>query len=158
MLTELIYKFPTITVVDVDAILTQLQIIIDRVTQAVEWVLYLILGSGALVLIASIQSSRDQRMREHAVVRTLGGSRKLVAGSLVLEFAMLGLIAGFVAVVGAELTVYSIETRIFELDYSVRPEIWPIGPLAGAVLIAIVGYLSTRKIVNVPPVRVLREI
>ena len=92
------------TLIDIDAIITQVQLIIDRVTQAVEWVMYLIIGSGALVLIASIQSSRDQRMKEHALIRTLGGTRKLVLGSLVTEFAVMGLIAGIVAACGAELT------------------------------------------------------
>ena len=158
ILTELIYKYPTVTLIDIDAIITQVQLIIDRVTQAVEWVMYLIIGSGALVLIASIQSSRDQRMKEHALIRTLGGTRKLVLGSLVTEFAVMGLIAGIVAACGAELTVYLVETHLLDMEHELRPEYWPIGPIAGALLIAAVGYFGTRKLVNVPPVRVLREL
>lgn len=158
VLVDLIYEYPTVTLVDIDAIITQVQLIIDRVTQAVEWVMYLIIGAGALVLIASIQSSRDQRMQEHALIRTLGGTRKLVLGSLVTEFAVMGTIAGLVAVCGAELTVYLVETHLLEMEHELRPEYWAIGPVAGALLIATVGYLGTRKLVSAPPVRVLREL
>ncbi|MEJ2087778.1 MAG: ABC transporter permease, partial [Gammaproteobacteria bacterium] len=68
-LNELLSRFPTITVIEVDAIIAQIQSIITRVTQAVELVLGLVLASGCLVLIASIHASRDARMSEHALVR-----------------------------------------------------------------------------------------
>jgi putative ABC transport system permease protein len=157
-LNVLLRDFPTITLIEVDEILEQIRTIIGQVSQAVELVLLLVLGSGCLVLIASIQASRDERLREHALVRTLGGSRRLIMRSLAVEFAMLGLFAGLVAVIGAELTVYLLQTRIFGLDFQFHPWLWPAGPLAGALLITIVGLLGTRKLVNSPPVAVLREL
>ena len=157
-LNELLSKHPTITVLEVDELIKQVQSIIGRVTQAVELVLVLVLGAGALVLIASIQASRDQRMKEYALIRTLGGTRKLIAGSLASEFAILGAFAGIVAVFGAEITVYALESQIFELPYQARPWIWLIGPVIGTLLIVTVGYLGTRKLVSTPPVTVLREL
>ena len=157
-ITELISQFPTITVIDVDTILRQVQTIIDRVTTAVEWVLFLVMGSGALVLIASIQSSRDLRMKEHALLRSLGGTRNLISGSLTAEFALLGAMAGVVGVIGAECTVYLIESQILDLPYAIRPHLWALGPAIGAVIIAVVGYFGTRKLVKQPPMRILREV
>jgi putative ABC transport system permease protein len=130
--------------------------IIDRVTQAVELVLGLVLASGCLVLVASIQASRDARMSEHALVRALGGTRRLITGSLAVEFAALGLFAGAVAVVGAEVTVAILETQVFELSASVHPWLWLLGPLIGAALIFVVGMLGTRSLVSSPPITVLR--
>ncbi|MFU8815276.1 MAG: ABC transporter permease [Pseudomonadales bacterium] len=155
-LNRLLSRFPTVTVIEVDAIIRQVQSIIARVTQAVELVLGLVIGAGCLVLIASIQASRDARMQEHALVRTLGGSRKLIAGSLAAEFAVLGLFAGVVAVVGAEITVALLQRQIFQMGVSVHPWLWLIGPLIGALLILVVGMLSTRKLVSTPPMLVLR--
>ena len=97
-LNRLLSRFPTITVIEVDAIIAQVQRIIGRVTEVVELVLMLVVGSGCLVLIASIQASRDTRMAEHALVRTLGGTRNLIRGSLLAEFGVLGFFAGVVAV------------------------------------------------------------
>jgi putative ABC transport system permease protein len=155
-LNELLSRFPTITVIEVDAIIAQVQSIIARVTQAVELVLALVLASGCLVLIASIHASRDARMSEHALIRTLGGTRKLIASSLTAEFAALGLFAGVVAVVGAEVTVLILQTQVFELEASVHPWLWMTGPLIGAMLILLVGILGTRQLIAAPPITVLR--
>ncbi len=155
-LNELLSRFPTITVIEVDAIIAQVQSIIARVTQAVELVLALVVASGCLVLVASIHASRDARMSEHALIRTLGGTRRLIASSLIAEFAALGLFAGVVAVVGAEATVLILQTQVFELKASVHPWLWIVGPLIGAALILVVGILGTRKLVSAPPITVLR--
>ncbi len=155
-LNELLATFPTITVIEVDALIAQVKSIIDRVTQAVELVLGLVLAAGGLVLIASIQASRDARMSEHALIRTLGGTRKLITGSLAVEFATLGTFAGLVAVVGAELTVAILETQVFELTVSLHPWLWLVGPMIGALLILLVGMLGTRSLVSSPPIMVLR--
>ncbi len=155
-LNELLSRFPTITVIEVDAIIAQVQSIIARVTQAVELVLGLVLASGVLVLIASIHASRDARLSEHALIRTLGGTRRLIAGSLTAEFAALGLFAGIVAVVGAEITVLILQTQVFELGASVHPWLWITGPLIGALLILVVGLLGTRQLIAAPPISVLR--
>lgn len=155
-LNRLLSTFPTVTVIEIDAIIRQVQSIIARVTQAVELVLALVIAAGCLVLIASIQASRDARMHEHALVRALGGSRRLIAGSLAAEFALLGLFAGLVAVVGAEITVAVLQQQVFELGMNLHPWLWLIGPLLGAALVLTVGLLGTRRLVSTPPILVLR--
>ena len=155
-LNTLLSAHPTITVIEIDALVEQVQSIVDRVTQAVELVLALVLGSGCLVLVASIQASRDTRMQEHALVRTLGGTRALIGGSLAAEFLLLGFFAGLVAVVGAEITVGMLQREVFRLSYELHPWIWPVGPLVGALIIATVGLLGSRSLVNSPPMLVLR--
>ena len=143
--------------IEVDAIIAQVTSIIDRVSQAVELLLYLVLAAGVLVLIASIQASRDQRLKEHALLRALGGTRRLISGSLATEFAALGLFAGIVAVAGAEITVWALNSQVFELATELHPRLWVAGPLLGMAVIAGVGCLATRKLVRSPPATVLRE-
>ncbi len=155
-LNTLLSAHPTITVIEIDALIEQVKSIVDRVTQAVELVLGLVLASGCLVLIASIQASRDARMAEHALVRTLGGTRKLIGSSLAAEFAVLGTFAGLVAVFGAELTVAILQSQVFELNMGLHPWIWPIGPVVGGLVIVTVGLLGSRSLVNSPPMMVLR--
>ena len=157
-LNDILSNYPTITVIEVDELINQVQQIVSRVTQAVELVLVLVLGAGALVLIASIQASRDQRMKEHALIRTLGGSRRLIAGSLASEFSILGLFAGVVAVVGAEITVYALESQVFEMAYQARPWFWLVGPLLGTLIVVTVGYLGTRSLISTPPATILRDL
>ncbi|MFW6093567.1 MAG: ABC transporter permease [Pseudomonadota bacterium] len=154
-LNRLLSAYPTVTVIEVDAIIRQVQSIITRVSQAVELVLGLVLVAGCLVLVASIQASRDARMREHALVRALGGSRRLIAGSLAAEFALLGLFSGVVAAVGAEVTVAVLQHQVFDLGVELHPWMWLAGPAAGALLVLVVGMLGTRRLISTPPLLVL---
>jgi putative ABC transport system permease protein len=155
-LNTLLNQYPTMTVIEVDALIERIQTIISQVTLAIELVLVLILISGGLVLLASIQASMDERFKQHAILRTLGAGRKLVLGSLAIEFCALGFFAGVLATIGSEVTVYALETQIFQLNYSVNPELWVLGPLIGMVLIGTVGTIATLKVVNTPPTAVLR--
>lgn len=157
-LNELLREYPTMTVIEIDALIEQVQRIIDQVTLAIELVLVLIIASGALVLLASIQASMDERMKQHAILRTLGAGRKLVLGSLLIEFCALGLFAGVLATIGSEVTVFFLETQIFELEYAFNPQLWVLGPVVGVILIGCVGILATRKVVDTPPASVLREL
>ncbi len=157
-LNHLLREYPTITVLEIDAIIEQIQTIINQVTLAIELVLVLILVSGGLVLLASIQASMDERLREHAILRTLGASQKLVIGSLLIEFCVLGFCSGLLATLGAEFTVYGLETEVFGLSYAMNPMLWLIGPLLGIVIIGALGTAATYKVVRVPPVTVLREL
>ena len=156
-LNDLLSRYPTISVIDVDQIIAHLRRIIARVAQAVELMLALVLCAGVLVLVASIQSSRDSRLRELALLRALGGTRRLITGALVIEFAALGLFAGTVAVVGAEITTFILNNQVFNLPARVHPSLWAVGPLFGMLVVTAVGYLGTRRLVHVPPATVLRE-
>ena len=156
-LNDLLNAHPTMTVIEIDALIEQVQRIISQVTLAIELVLVLIVGSGGLVLLASIQASMDERMKQHAILRTLGASRRLILGSLAIEFCALGFFAGILATVGSEITVFMLETEIFELDYQMNPELWVLGPVVGVVLIGAVGTVATRRVVDTPPASVLRE-
>ena len=157
-LNKLLSEYPTITVIEIDALIEQVQKIVDQVSQAVELVLTLVLASGCLVLVASIQSSRDSRLAEHALVRALGGTRRLVGTSLFSEFLILGFFSGVVATVGAEVTVALLQSQVFGLGAEMHLWIWPVGPLVGAVVISTVGIFGSRELVNSPPVNVLRGV
>ncbi|MGI9328452.1 MAG: ABC transporter permease [Pseudomonadales bacterium] len=157
-LNELLSEFPTVSVIEIDAIMAQVRSIVARVTRAVELILYLVLAAGALVLIASIQASRDARMAEHALLRALGATRSLVAGSLAIEFAALGLLAGLVAAVGAEIAVAVLNDQVFGLTPRAHGWLWFAGPLLGGALIMAIGLISTRTLIHTPPMLALRSL
>ncbi len=110
------------------------------------------------MLVASIQASGEERLHEHALLRALGASRRLVRGALGAEFALLGLFAGLIAAFGAEATVFALDKQIFQLAARWHPWVWAAGPLAGAIVVCAVGLFGTRTLVASPPVRVLREL
>jgi putative ABC transport system permease protein len=157
-LNRLLGDYPTITVIEVDEIIAQIQRIVARVTDAVQLVLYLVLAAGCLVLLASIQASRDVRLAEHAVLRALGASARLIRGALTVEFAVIGACAGAIAAIGAETTVWVLTREIFRLPATWHPLVWIAGPLLGLAVVVGCGLAGTHTLVRSPPVGVLREV
>ncbi len=157
-LNQFIRSFPTVTVIEMDIVIDQIRSIVDKVSAAIELVLLVILAAGALVLIAGVQASVDGRMRESAILRALGAPRRLILGGLLIEFMAMGLFAGLLATVAAECSVFVLQTYVLDMQYAPSPWIWPLGVLAGMVLIGALGVYSCRSVVSTPPVAVLREL
>ena len=158
LLNDLLRLFPTIVVIEIDALIEQVQNIIAQVTSAIELISFLVLACGALVLLSCVNATLDERFRENAILRTLGAGRKLILSSLFIEFASIGFIAGIIATVGAEGSLYYLQEFVFEQDFNLHYWVWIAGPVIGMVVIALLGINSTRRVVNVSPLNVLRKV
>lgn len=158
LLNDLIRLVPTMVVIEIDALIEQIQTIIAQVTSAIELISVLVLVSGALVLLSCVNSSLDERFHENAILRTLGAGQKLIMTSLLIEFATIGFIAGLIATIGAEASLYYLQQEVFEQDFSLHYWVWPLGPLLGMLIIAGLGTLSTRGVVRISPLNVLRRL
>ncbi len=154
-LSQLISEFPSVTIVEVDAIIEQLQSIIQQVTLMIEMMLVFVLLAGVTVFLASIQSTLDERVREGALMRAVGASRRYLRAAALSEFALLGLLAGLLAVVGAEAACSALYERIFDMQYQYNWWLWLALPLVLAAGVGWAGYLSTRKVVEVSPRQLL---
>ncbi|RBP48851.1 ABC transporter permease [Arenicella xantha] len=156
--SEMVKQFPTTVVLELRDVIQRIRDVIDRVTQGLELILLLVLACGALVLFAAIGVSYDERLRENAILRTLGSSKKIIVGALTVEFAMLGAIAGLIAACGAELILYFVQKNLFDLVPQWHAELWLMGIVSGLVLITTLGLLRSRKIITVPPLQSLRQL
>jgi putative ABC transport system permease protein len=113
--------------------------------------------AGLTVLLAAVQSSREERRYESAMLRTLGASRATVVQGVLAEFTTLGALAGLLAALGASVGAYFLTTRWLDLRYSFQGLPWLEGVVGGALLVAGGGWLATRSVINQPPLRTLRS-
>jgi putative ABC transport system permease protein len=158
VLNALVKRFPNIVVIDIGAILGQVQAMIGQVAGAVQFVFLFTLAAGLLVLYAGIAATHDERMREAAIMRTLGANRGQVARAHAAEFAIIGALAGLLGAGGASGLGYFIGTRLLNLDYQPDFSVWLFGTLAGTLCVTATGLLFTRKVLATPPLATLRSL
>jgi putative ABC transport system permease protein len=149
--------FPNLTVIDVGAILRQVQAVMDQLIGAVQFVFLFALGAGVLVLYAALLATQDERTHEAAVMRALGASRAQVLSAQRAEFAVLGAIAGLLGSLGATAIGWTLATRIFELDFSWNAWIWAAGPALGLACVVLNAWAGARAALGRPPMAALRE-
>jgi putative ABC transport system permease protein len=156
-LVGLVREFPSITLLEMDALLNQVTAIIGQVTLAVETILGFVLLAGLMVTLAAIHSTMNERLREGALLRTLGAGRSTLNRNQWSDFAGMGAISGLVGVLGAELVNALLYHRVFELDYAPAWWAWIMIPLASALLIGMAGVLNSRRVLQRSPIESLRR-
>lgn len=145
MLTQLNREFPTISLLDIGAILKQVGQVLEQVSRALEVMVVLVTLCGVLLLLAQVQVGMRQRHQELVVYRTLGAGKRLLRTTLWCEFALLGLVSGLVAAIGAETALAVLQTKVFDFPWEPDWRLWLTLPLCGAVLLsACGGWLGTR--------------
>ena len=147
--------FPSVSILQVDAVLRQLRDILAQVTLAIELILLFVLAAGVTVLIAGLHSTLTERVQQGALIRALGASRKLLVQSQRNEFALIGAGSGLLAWLGCEISSYMLYRLAFDLAWQPHP--WLIVlPILGALLITAVGMLGTRQVLQSSPLQILR--
>jgi putative ABC transport system permease protein len=158
IMDQLIITFPNLLVIDVEAVIIQVQKVIEQVTKAVEFVFLFTLLAGLVVLYAAIISTQDERIYEAAIFRILGAKRRQLISAWVVEFAILGGIAGLFAAMGANALGYVIGKYTLNLAYTFNLWIWFIGVFVGIIGAMIAGLMGTRGALSSPPILVLGKI
>lgn len=143
--SELLRTYPTINAIDVDSFVKQIRSTISQVSLAIGFVLAIVVLCGALVLISQVQASLGERMQEIVILRTLGAKGRLIKNATLYEFLLLGITAGFVAALISDLALFIVQREMFELAGKLHPHIWLIGPIAGGVFVAALGYLMIAR-------------
>lgn len=155
-LAGLARRFPSVSIFDIDDLLADVRTVLDRAVLAVQSVFAFTLLAGLTVLLAAVQSSRDERRYESAMLRTLGASRRTVLQGVLAEFAALGVLSGMIAAAGASVAAYFLTTRVLDLRYVFSPWACVTGVLGGGLIVVTSGWLATRSVVRQPPLVTLR--
>jgi putative ABC transport system permease protein len=153
----LIAQYPNVTAIDIAPILAQIQRTLSQVIGAVQFLFIFTLAAGVLVLYAALAGTRDERMRESALLRALGASHRQVRSVQIAEFVAVGALAGLMAAIGAQGIGYVLASRVFEFHIDFNPWLVPTGIVAGIACAGIGGWLSLRRVLARPALQSLRD-
>ena len=156
MQTALVTQFPNVTVIDLRQILQTIQVLVNNVTLAVTVVGALVLVSGGLILVGAVSMTKFRRVYEAAILKTLGASSRLIAAMLVIEYGVLGAIAGTVGALGAIVLSWAVSRYVLELPWEATPGITITGIVATSLLVAAIGVLASLDVLRHRPLATLR--
>ncbi len=148
--------YPTVTVINLADMMDRIESVVDQITYVIRFLAGFSILAGVMILASSIASARFRRMREAVVLKTLGATRMRIVRTFSVEFSVLGLLAGSVGVVFANILTRVMLHR-FDLKFHID---WyaTLGALVGtAILATATGWIASYRILGLRPLEVLRE-
>lgn len=153
---QLVTQYPNVSVIDLREVLNTIKTIVDNVTLAVTIVGGLVLLSGTLILVGAVSMTKFRRVYEAAILKTLGASSRLIAAMLLLEYGVLGAIAGTVGALGAIALSWSVAHYALDLEWEAAPLLTIGGIVATALVVAAVGVIASLDVLRRKPLSTLR--
>jgi len=157
-MTRLVQAFPNFLVIDVASVLERIQKMMDQVARAIEFVFMFTLATGLAVLYAAISATRDERLHDAAILRTLGAGRRQLLSAQLTEFSLVGAVSGLLAAAWATALGYGVSVNLLNIPFTFNPWIWVAGIFCGATGVAFAGWLGTRETLDHPPLSTLRAL
>ncbi len=152
----LFVAFPSVTVINLADVLDRIESVVDQVTFVVRFLAGFSIFAGLMILASSIASTRFRRMREAVVLKTLGATRMRIVRTFSVEFSVLGLLAGSVGVVFANLLTRVLLQRL-DVGFHIEWQATMIALVGTAVLATATGWIASYRILGLRPLEVLRE-
>jgi len=149
--------YPTVTVINTADLMTLVQQVVDQVSVVVRFIAGFAILAGAVILASTVAGTRFRRIRETAVLKTLGARRRTLAGIFSVEFLVLGLVAGAIGSVLATAFTRLLMTRLLDAEFHVEWTPVLLTTLLTALLAVAAGWLASLKILSRKPLEVLRD-
>ncbi len=153
---DLVAKFPNVSVIDFHEILETVRDVMSKVTLAITVVGALVLFSGVLILVGAVAMTKFQRVYEAAVFKTLGANTATIARMLLLEYGVLGLLAGSVGSAGAIALTWGVSRYALDIPWRIFPGEHVAGVGLTTALVAAIGVLSSLDVLKNKPLATLR--
>jgi putative ABC transport system permease protein len=149
-------SYPTVTVINIADVIETIQGVVQQITIVVRFLAAFSILAGAVILASSIASTQFRRVREVVVLKTLGAKRNHIAAVFSVEFIVLGLLAGFVGVIFANLLSRVLLHRL-DVAFHIEWLATAIALIGTAVLATATGWAASFRILGQKPLQVLRE-
>lgn len=153
---DLVAAYANVSVIDLREILETARGIVRTITLGVSVVGALVLATGVLILVGAVAMTKFRRVYEAAILKTLGASARLVGSLLLVEYGLLGLLAGLVGSLSGAVLSYAISRWAIEVPWSMPWSEVAAGIVATALLVAVVGLAASLDVLRRKPLATLR--
>jgi putative ABC transport system permease protein len=150
-------RFPNITSIDVGQVLAKVQELLDKVSTVIRFIAFFAILSGVVILASSVVSTRLQRIREAALLKTLGATRSQLVRIQSVEFLIIGTAAGFIGSVLAAIAAHYLLGNLLDTEFDFRWAPLLACTVTTAVLAIATGWMASRGVLKHRPLEILRE-
>lgn len=144
--TELLHRFPSLTLIDIDQLLAQLAVWLQRLGDSSAMLLGLTLICGLILMAVTLLQALEQRRFEAALMQALGASSAQTRRLDLLEFLLLGVVCGLLAGLAAELTLAGLQRVLLDVTPGLHPLLWLMLPLLSSAFFVLTGVLIRRPL------------
>lgn len=149
-------QFPNVTMVDAFDTLAELRKRVGELSFAVSFLGGFILLSGVLILAGSVAMTKYQRLYEAAILKTLGAEKRLIVFITLIEYGVLGLLAGLIGSAAATGLTWALSRYSFRIPWHFAPSVNLLGVATTIVLVTLVGVLASWDVIRKKPLAILR--
>lgn len=154
--SEIVRTFPNISIINLGTIVAALEEILAKISFVIQFMAFFSIATGILVLISSLIISKYQRMRESILLRTLGASSAIVSKINTLEYFFLGSLASLSGLILSFIATWLLSEFVFNFTFRGAWLEALFLYVAITSLTIVLGWLNGRKIINQPPMEILR--
>jgi putative ABC transport system permease protein len=148
--------YPSVTLINIADVERVIRKAVDQIATLLRFLAAFTILAGCIILASSITATRFERVREVAILKSLGALRRQIVTALSMEFALLGAIAGFCGVCFA---VGLSAILLHKMDVPFRPG-WPVmfaAVFLTGILAIASGWMASLRVLNQRPLAVLRD-
>jgi putative ABC transport system permease protein len=149
--------FPNVSLIDLSLVFETLDDVLNRAAFVIRFMAGFTVATGLIVLAGAVMGSRYQRMRESVLFRTLGASRAFIRTVLLLEFLLIGMVAGLAGLALGYAGAAALLFFVFALPLQPLPLESLLILLVVMGLTMLTGWATSRGIARHPPLVVLRR-
>ncbi len=153
---DLVEAHPNVSTLDLAQIQRAIESVLDKVALAIRFMALFSMAAGALVLAGAVAASRYQRVREGALLRTLGARRPQLVRILLAEYAVLGALSAGAALLLATAAGWALVRFVFEGAFALPAQELLLLVASVVALTIVVGLAGSTEVWRRPPLEVLR--
>ena len=153
---EFVEQFPNVSLIDFYDQVTFVQGRINDASLAVNFLGGFVFICGVLILTGSVAMTKFHRLYESAILKTLGAEKKLIVYITLIEYGVLGLLAGVTGSAAAIALTWMISKYGMRIPWHPMPAVNLMGVAATLLLVVVVGVLSSWDVMMKKPLSILR--
>lgn len=149
--------YPNVTFIPLSDVVERIAAQLNRIGWGVRMLGLFIVGAAVAVLAGTIGIESNRRGREVALLKTVGMTRREVAGVFAAEYALLGLIAGIIGVTGGGVVAWLMVSRALETEFHWPYGLFALAIVAGMIVSVAAGITASIGALRKRPIEMLRH-